>query len=204
MGVRGRRTEPEMLADIHTAALQEVLAVGVAGLTMAGIAERSGTARTSLYRRWSSATDVLLDALESDFPREEVSPRADDLRGDLLAALEQLVGWTATPTAQAVAAIMLERRRYPELVEALFERVFDPHGVRFTRTVLLHYGQAGVIDPALITDVVTEIGEALVSAYYANTGDAPGRDYLERIVDQAILPAVGYPVTAGRRRAARG
>src|SRR5690606_31676400 len=117
------------------------------------------------------------------------------LRSDLLRSLEQLVGWLAGPTAPAVAAILAERQRRPDLVEALYTRVFDAHGTRFTRTVIEHYAERGHIDARLVTPVVVDIGEALVIKHQIDTGHLPDADTLAAIVDQAILPALGIART---------
>ena len=82
-----RRNQEDMLADIRAAAVAELREVGLGRMSMVGIADRSGAARTSIYRHWSSPSEVLLDALERDFPTESVSPGTDDLRGDLIKAL---------------------------------------------------------------------------------------------------------------------
>ncbi|ASO21496.1 AcrR family transcriptional regulator [Actinoalloteichus hoggarensis] len=198
MNARARRSQEEMLADIRAAALAELTEVGIGRMSMAGIAQRSGTARTSLHRRWSSPTEILLEAVEDSYPQETVSPGLDDLRGDLIRALEFLVDWTATPTARAVESILAERARHPELAQALYERVFDQKGGRFTRTVLMHYAEHGYLDPALVTDVVTDIGEALVLKHFADSGSPPDAVLLARIVDEAVLPAVGVPPVVGR------
>ena len=96
------------------AALAELAAVGLGRMTMEGIARRAGTAKTSLYRRWSSPHDVLLDAIAREHPQEVPSPSADDLRGDLIRALGQLVAWLETPTAAAVVVQTdVIRRRGP-------------------------------------------------------------------------------------------
>ena len=58
-------------------------------------------------------------------------------------------------------------------------------------TVLEHYADRGDIDPAVITPVVSDIGEALVIKHQIDTGELPTEDYREAIVDQAILPALG-------------
>ncbi|MCY0995202.1 TetR/AcrR family transcriptional regulator [Nannocystis sp. ILAH1] len=192
-----RRRGDDLLRSIHEAVLAELAEVGLGRLTMEGIARRARTAKTSLYRRWSSPHEVLLDAIHSEHPEEVPSPSADDLRGDLLRALRQLVEWTRSPTAAAAAAILAERKRYPELAAALYERVFDARGGRFTLTVLRHYAARGHIDPALITPVVADIGEALVLKHSLDADAPPSEETLAAIVDQAILPAVG------RGRAAR-
>ncbi|WP_243710183.1 TetR/AcrR family transcriptional regulator [Micromonospora sp. KC213] len=171
--------------------LAEVAEVGVGGLTMEGIAKRAATAKTSLYRRWPSPRELLLDALYEAHPEELPSPRASDLRGDLIRALRQLVAWMVQPAGLAVMAIMSERQRHPELVEALYDRVFDARGTTFTYTVLRHYAERGQIDPDLVTPVVRDIGEALVFKHVTDTNQLPDDDKLAAIVDQAILPAVG-------------
>jgi hypothetical protein len=88
-------------------------------------------------------------------------------------------------------ALIADPRRDPAAVDALFERVFDQRGGTFTQTVLRHYAAHGRLDPARLTPVVLDIGEALVSKRMMDTGADPGDDYLAAIVDQAILPAVG-------------
>lgn len=194
---RTRRRGDELVQSIHAAALAELAAVGLGRLTMEGIARRAGTAKTSLYRRWSAPHDVLLDAIHREHPQEVPSPAADDLRGDLLRALRQLVAWLGTPTAAAVGAIMAERRQRPELAQALFERVFDARGGRFTLTVLRFYAARGRIDPARITPIVADIGEALVLKLALDADAPPSEEQLAAIVDQAILPALGLD-PAGR------
>ncbi|MEO3745390.1 TetR/AcrR family transcriptional regulator [Plantactinospora sp. B5E13] len=195
---RGRRRGEELIRAIHAAVLTEVAEVGIGGLTMEGIAKRAATAKTSLYRRWSSPRELLLDALHDAHPQETPTPGADDLRGDLIRALEQLVTWLITPAANAVAMIMVERHRHPDLVDALYTRVFDARGGTFTRTVLLHYAARGDLDPTLVTPVVTDIGEALVLKHATDHGQLPDRRLIAAIVDQAILPAVGVRPTGHR------
>jgi AcrR family transcriptional regulator len=190
MSGRRRRRGDALLAALHEAVLTELDEVGFGRLTMEGIARRAGTAKTSLYRRWSSPEEMLLDAIAAAYPVEVPSPAADDLRGDLIAALELLVEWSRHPTARAVQAIIAERHRHPELAAALY-RVFDTAGRRFTATVLHHYARLGHLDPALVTPVVEEIGEALVLKHAIDTGEEPTHRCLADIVDQAILPAVG-------------
>jgi AcrR family transcriptional regulator len=187
---RRRRRGDALLAALHEAVLAELDAVGLGRLTMEGIARRAGTPKTTLYRRWSSPEEVLLDAIAAAYPVEEPSPAADDLRGDLIAALRLMIEWSRHPTARAVGAIMLERHRHPELVARLYD-VFDRAGRRFTATVLHHYARLGHIDPALVTPVVEDIGEALVLKLQIDTGEEPSAERLAEIVDQAILPAVG-------------
>lgn len=195
---RTRRRGNDLIQAIHAAVLAEVIDVGVGGLTMEGIAKRAATAKTSLYRRWPSPRELLLDALHEAHPEEVPSLSADNLRGDLINALRQLVTWMATPAAAAVTAIMNERHRYPQLVDALYDQVFGARGGTVTSIVLRHYADQGKLDPDLITPVVRDIGEALVFKRVMDTGVLPDDETLVAIVDQAVLPAVGILPNRGR------
>jgi AcrR family transcriptional regulator len=189
-GGRTRRRGAALINAIHTAVLEEVAEVGVGRLTMEGIARRAATAKTSLYRRWSEPADLLLEALYHLHPVEEPTPGADDLRGDLIQALQLMVAWMPSPAGRAVAAILADPQRDPRLVKALFEHVFAERGGTFTRTVLRHYADRGHFPPDLLTPVVADIGEALVVKRMLDTGMPPTEADLAAIVDQAILPAV--------------
>jgi AcrR family transcriptional regulator len=186
-----RRTRTDLIADCRSAVLTEVRETGIGGLTVEGVARRAAVAKTSIYRHWRTAEDLLLDALSEAYPLEVPSPGAGNLRADLLRSLDQLNAWLAGPTAPVVAAILGERHRRPDLVDALYRRVFDAHGGRFTRIVLEHYAARGEIDPRVITPVVADIGEALLIKHQLDTGELPSEDYRAAIVDQAILPALG-------------
>ncbi|MCP3803013.1 TetR/AcrR family transcriptional regulator [Allokutzneria sp. A3M-2-11 16] len=191
MGPTRRRGE-ELITAIHQAALAELAEGGLGRLSMEGIARRAGTAKTSLYRRWASPEEVLLDAIGAAYPADRVGASGDDLRGDLIASLHRLLEWSRHPTAQAVQAILMERTRNPELVAALYERVFDPAGGRFCATVLRHYAERGEVDARRLTPAVLDIGEALTMKYAVDHGAEPPREYLESIVDEVILPAAGF------------
>lgn len=73
-------------------ATREILAQGgVQGLTIEGVAERSGVAKTTIYRRWRSKEDLALAAL-LEVIREEPPPRQLGSTEAVLAAyLGQLV-----------------------------------------------------------------------------------------------------------------
>ncbi|WP_327587608.1 TetR/AcrR family transcriptional regulator [Nonomuraea sp. NBC_00507] len=188
---RTRRRGEELINAIHTAVLEEVAEVGVARLTMDGIGKRAATPRTTLYRRWSDPIEVLLDALYHLHPVEEPTPGADDLRGDLVRALRLMVDWALSPAGRAVASILTDPKGSPRVSQALFEQVFANRGGTFTSTVLRHYAERGHFPAELLTPVVADIGEALVTKRLIDTGTPPNDADLEAIVDQAILPAIG-------------
>jgi AcrR family transcriptional regulator len=187
-----RRRGQELVDAIHDAVLREAAETGVARLTMEGVARRAGTAKTSLYRRWSTPEDILVEALHSAYPQEEPSPGADDLRGDLVAALTLFHGLMGQePLGPVMLACVAEASYRPEFHERLWREVYAPRGGRFTATVLRYYADRGRIDPARVTPLTTDIGEAMMVKYALDRLGPPPPDYVERIVDEVILPALG-------------
>ncbi|NKY96974.1 TetR/AcrR family transcriptional regulator [Nocardiopsis alborubida] len=186
-----RRRGRELLDAIHEAVILEAADVGVARLSMEGVARRAGTAKTSLYRRWPTPGDILLDAMYHTYPQEQPAPGADDLRGDLVGALMLLRDTMSRSLGQAMFSVVAEARHHPELYDRFVREVFDSRGGRFTRTVLQHYADHGRIDPSRVTSVTVDIGEAMLIKYAMDHQGPPGQEYVERIVDEVILPALG-------------
>lgn len=73
------------------AAWTEFLEKGYAGLTYEGVAERAGTSRSVVYRRWPTKQELALAALRERGDVDPVElPDTGTLRGDLLAMLTDL------------------------------------------------------------------------------------------------------------------
>lgn len=81
-------------AEARRKALQaavEVLAdEGVVGFTVEAVARRSGVAKTTIYRNWSSVDDLVFDALGAMIEAEP-EPDTGSLRGDLLSLADHLI-----------------------------------------------------------------------------------------------------------------
>jgi AcrR family transcriptional regulator len=86
----GRKRSEESRLAILTAAIELVGEVGYAGLTIEGIAARSGAGKQTIYRWWPSKADVLLDALATKadlhVPIPDEGSYAADLRAFLTAS----------------------------------------------------------------------------------------------------------------------
>ena len=62
---------------------------GFSGVSIDGIAKRSGVAKTTIYRHWQSKADLMLDAC-SKLGKRVTSPDTGDLREDLTILLTQM------------------------------------------------------------------------------------------------------------------
>ena len=69
---------------------------GIDGFTMDGVARRSGVAKTTLYRHWGSANELLIHSLDCQVERIP-TPDTGTLVGDLNQLFSMLRAFLATP-----------------------------------------------------------------------------------------------------------
>jgi AcrR family transcriptional regulator len=80
-------------AAVDTAILQAVFEVldevGPTAMSMDAVAARAGVGKATIYRRWNSKEDMVIDAMASLVAAVEV-PETDDIRTDLITLLQRL------------------------------------------------------------------------------------------------------------------
>ncbi len=83
----GRKRDHSRDAEILDATLEVLADVGAAGLTMDMVAARAGAGKATIYRRWKSKAELVIDAV-THMKRNQVDlerlPDSGTLRGDLL------------------------------------------------------------------------------------------------------------------------
>ncbi|MBB3665129.1 MULTISPECIES: TetR/AcrR family transcriptional regulator [Prauserella salsuginis group] len=112
----GRPRDPEVDRRIALAAVAVFGEAGWAGFSVESVARQAGVGKASIYLRWETKEQLLLDALAA-----HVAPVVDadtgSLRGDLTALARQLVELYAGPSRQAALRMMLEAPMIPGLAE---------------------------------------------------------------------------------------
>jgi AcrR family transcriptional regulator len=106
----GRRRNAEAATAVLRAAVEMLdnPRIGLRGLTMQAVAERSGVSKATLYRWWPDKAHLVLDAYRSKSARDIGAPIKGDLRPDLLAHIGNIAyALSALNSAPAVAAITL-------------------------------------------------------------------------------------------------
>jgi len=85
----GRPRDPRIDAAIMRATADLLVEIGYSNLTMAAVAERAGTTKTALYRRWSSKAELVHEAAFPAAPTAIETPPGDivaDVRAMMAAA----------------------------------------------------------------------------------------------------------------------
>lgn len=89
--LKTRRRGKELETAILQAVREELKERGYSNLTMDGVAERSGTSKAVLYRRWANRAEIVLAAIRErvPLPLEEV-PDYGNLRDDVCGVLRSM------------------------------------------------------------------------------------------------------------------
>ncbi|WP_162795308.1 TetR/AcrR family transcriptional regulator, partial [Nonomuraea lactucae] len=95
-----RRRGEALNAAIFQATLDELAETGYARLTMERVAERAGAGKASLYRRWPTRLELVMDAVYEVLPDPASTPDTGTLRGDVLAALRGAAEVLAGPAGE--------------------------------------------------------------------------------------------------------
>lgn len=141
---------------IHQAALDLTVEHGYRGVTMEGIAARSGVAKQTIYRRYRSKGEVILDALATDAEERLPVPDQGSLRRDLTLFLQETFQALRGRGGQLNRALVTEA-----LQDEAFADLFRQRHIRRRREAvaeILHRaqqrGEASYDDADLLIDLV--------------------------------------------------
>ena len=97
---------------------------GLAATTIEGIAKRAGVSKQTIYRWWSSKTDVLLEALVTDAAERLSLPDHGSFAADVHAAVEAHIRFLADDDAGKVLVALAAHARLDPAFETDFDASF--------------------------------------------------------------------------------
>lgn len=186
-----RRRGEALHAAIYEATIRELTEVGYAQLTMEGVANRASASKGSLYRRWSSKAELVVDAVHDLNPDPVKLADTGNVRDDILSFLESFARVLNGPSGEAVRGLMAETLRDRELREVIRARFIEPANVQLMEA--LRRGVVrGEVRPGALTPLVASIAPALLRQYITLNDTKIPRSALVEIVDEVIMPLVGH------------
>lgn len=196
-GLRSRRRGAALEQAIHDAVFDELADVGYAGLTIDAVAARARTGKASIYRRWPSKLELVMDALFTrlaiaDVTDEVARLSADvDTRTALLRIGRQIVEFVGA-AGEAVRAVGCEARRDPNLAAALNDRMHHPkHNAMLD---IFRRGVArGEVRPDLDMEMVAMVLPAMLTHQILLLSRTICDADIERLVDGVVMPLLAIP-----------
>ncbi|MFD6448671.1 TetR/AcrR family transcriptional regulator [Promicromonospora sp. NPDC060204] len=189
----GRKRDHTRDPEILDAALDVLSESGYDGMTIDMVAARAKAGKATVYRRWSSKAELVLDAVacmkQGEIDLDDL-PDTGTLRGDLVAMIRTPSIRDGERKLKVMAGIVSMIARSPELAAAAQEALVEPRA-RANRIFFRRAIERGEIPADVDVEKLCIIGPALVSYSVLMLGRPVDRDFLVENIDQVILPAAG-------------
>ena len=152
----GRPRDPRIDTAILRATADLLVQIGYANLTMAAVAERAGTTKTALYRRWSSKAELVHEAAFPVAPTALTTPEGDivgDVRAMVAAARDV---FTSPVVRAALPGLIADMAADADLNARVMARFVGLFGVVQTRLVhAIDRGEVHAdVDPERLIEII--------------------------------------------------
>lgn len=170
---------------ILDATLAELVDVGYASLALDRIATRAGVHRSTVYRRWASKEQLVVDAVLASAARDVPTPDTGSVRGDLRALTHAIVRTLSSPISRTVLqTYVAESGRAPGIDEVA--RSFWTQRFALASTLVERGIERGELDPQTDADLLIETLVAPLFLRILVTGQPITTRYADRIVELTI------------------
>jgi AcrR family transcriptional regulator len=177
--------------DLETAILDATLDIlaegGMAALTMEGVAAAAHTGKASVYRRWPSKEDLLVDAMDHALPPIAVPPNTGSVRDDLLAMLRIMLEAVNSRSGCALQAFMFDNSVDKALIQVVKARVMEPRQ-QMLIDALARGRDRGEVRPNAVELRTAEVGPALIVHQFLMHGPPVQDAFVVDLVDNVLMP----------------
>ncbi len=181
----GRPRSEAIDAAIREAALEELVDRGLGSLSMEAVAARAGVAKTTLYRRWPGAVELILDAMRSLYADDEPPPPGP-ARHVLLFLLERMRRTWSSPRYGAIMRrVAADGTQQPEVYRYCRDHLAGPR-INLMNDALEQGVTEGLIRPDADLDWVRLMITAPIMASVLTHGERVTRAQVEVTLDTVL------------------
>lgn len=196
---RDHTRDPEILA----CAVDVLAEVGYEGMTIEMVATRAKAGKATLYRRWASKEELVIEAVAC-MKRTDIEqmtlPDTGTLRGDLVGMIRPHSIEDNDKKVRVMGGLLSLISRNPELADAVNATVIEPRAA-LNRKFLERALDRGEISADCDIDTLAMISPSMVAYRTLVQKKAVDREFLVSIIDGVILPAVGLSAPRPARAA---
>ncbi|BEP13825.1 TetR/AcrR family transcriptional regulator [Acidothermaceae bacterium B102] len=182
-----RRRGPDLENAILDATLDLLAESGVGGVTMEGVAAAAKTGKASVYRRWPSKEDLLVDAMRHALPPLDAAPDTGSVRDDLVALLVIMLEVINSKRGCAIQAFMFDNSVDKALMQVIKSRAMEPRHQMLV-DVLARGRDRGEVRPDAVNAQTAEVGPALIVHQYLMHGPPVPDAFVVQLVDTVLMP----------------
>jgi AcrR family transcriptional regulator len=193
----GRKRDHTRDGEILDAALDVLAETGYEGMTIDMVAARAKAGKATVYRRWASKSELVIDAVacmkKSPFTLDSL-PDTGSLRGDLVSMIKPGPVQDADRKLRIMAGLMSMISRDPDLADAAQTAIVEPR-VAVTRALMRRAIERGEIAPDIDVELLSMVSQSMVSYRVLMLRKPVDREFLLSVIDGVIMPAVGLKAT---------
>jgi len=188
----GRKRDLSRDPEILGATIDVLAETGFDGMTIDMVAARAKAGKATVYRRWASKAELVIDAVgcmknaDTDF---EHLPDTGTLRGDLIAMIKPHSIEDGQKKLRVMAGIVSMISKHPELTDSLYATMVEPRA-RANRLFLTRAIERGEIRADVDIEMLAMVSASMVSYRTLMLRKPVDRAFLISIIDGVILPAV--------------
>jgi AcrR family transcriptional regulator len=158
---------------------------GFAGASVEAIAERSGVAKTTIYRHWPDSNAIVM-AVFADFATEVAAPVTGDLRSDLIESLAGLRMNLVSGHWAAMFTAMMDAAERDPAFRKLSQRYLEAKRRAIRRRLELAVTQGELPATTVAELLLAMLAGPLFYRRYVARQSLNGADMIEQIVDSAL------------------
>ncbi|WP_165555648.1 TetR/AcrR family transcriptional regulator [Kribbella pittospori] len=178
---------------LREAALALLAEVGYDRLTMDAVAARARAGKTTIYRRWQSKAELVVDAL-NNLKGEHDIPDAGSLRQDLHAMAEAMTG--AEHHVSALTVGMVNALAHDAELRRVFGENFIAPRMAGFRVVFERAVTRGEMPAGHDLDLLARLFPALGLQQLVMSGELPDAQSARRMMDEVVYPLATAPTTS--------
>jgi len=188
--LRGRRRDASRDDALRQATIELLVEHGYDRLTIDAIAARARAGKATVYRRWASKADLVVDAVTRGYPGVDL-PDTGSVRGDLEALVCGIDhNYDQEFKTRLFSGLVPALLQSPELRDA-FQKAISPQPVL---DVILERGvQRGEIPAPKNPELISALFPALAFYRMIMFGESPDIEFATTVLDDIILPLLLGP-----------
>jgi AcrR family transcriptional regulator len=187
----GRKRDHTRDPEILEAALDVLAETGYDGMTIDMVAARAKAGKATLYRRWSSKGELVIEAVACMKSIDLDSlPDTGSLRGDFVAMIRPHSIEDSQRKLKIMTGLLSMLSKDPELADTALSSIIEPR-VAANRIFLRRAVDRGEIPATTDIDAIALVSQAMATYRVMILRKPVDREFILSTLDGIVMPAVG-------------
>jgi AcrR family transcriptional regulator len=191
-GARGRPRDAGADRRILDATFRQLVEVGYGALSIESVAGEAGVAKTTIYRRYPTKAELVVDALRVEVPFTPPPADVDARTGIELFVRQAIAVLIDSGAVRVLGSLLVEEAREPGLLGVFRERLLGPRRQLVER--MLQRGiERGEIRPDIDPLIVTEMIAGAIFGHHAILGLTGTDEWVRSLADHVWAAIAADP-----------